>query len=314
MSVSAGSARSPRVLWITTSRSELTCQDTTRGLIGACSEIAETWFTSATEIHASDGHVVVDATHSSQLDDIAQDRVDWRMHDFTHVAVRMDPPVDDLYLERLRLIMLGAQASGVAIYNEPSVLLGIVERYAPELGKEYPSSIVTADPARIRDFVRREGTVIAKSLSGCNGHGVTLLGPEPPTEEQTRLATNGFQRPLVLQRLVQCRSSDEIRAWFVDGRLLAVVGKSRVAQRFSFETAHGDRLDLTEPEAARQQQLARVGSKLRDWGVWFAAADFVGEYLVDLNVTSPGLLVEAEALLGRRLAPDVVAAMVSRLP
>lgn len=241
---------------------------------------------------------------------------------FDQVHFRVDPPVDASYESALRLLELGCRAH--ALINPPSVTLGLGEKLAPlSHPLASPDTYVGQDLDGLVRFAQRYPRVVVKPLASAQSRGVEMLATRPTRELRRRLARalqaqhlGSDRRPwLLIQPDAATRGPRrELRSWWVDGKLLALAEKRPRAGDTVFVLERGARVSaLTQAPSARlRASLTRVGGILRRDGVRLAAIDWVGDQIIDWNVTSPGLIVEMEQALGRELAPQIAQSLLRR--
>lgn len=303
---------SPRILWLTDPWERLDApRDTSLRLAELSEEHGETWWAPATSIEVTnDGAAVSGCRASDARRSRGRPRQRLALEGFTHIVFRIDPPVDGTYLELLRLTSAGGH--GKRIKNPPHVLASVAERWATGFADLYPRSIATSWLPAFLQFCEVAGDVLLKTMSDCNGRRIRVLRGHGTAKRREAFlrATRDGRRPVLAQQLVR---GEERRAWFVNGRPVATLARTRAGGLERFGTSRRDLLGVLDdarlPEAARRL-IEDVGARLGGARVWFAAADLVGDRLVDLNVTSPGLVCEAEAAGGRELAARVVEGLV----
>ena len=213
------------------------------------------------------------------------------------ILMRKDPPFDMNYVYTTYLLEHAA-SEGVLVSNRPSSLRDVNEKLATSWFPELcPPTLVTADPARLRRFVAEHGDAIVKPLDGMGGAGIFRLRPDDPNiniilEHSTRRGT--------LQIMAQ-RYVPEIRDG--DKRVL-VVGGEAVDHALARVPAQGETrgnlaaggrgvpVPLGEGE---RRIVEKVAPMLLERGLLFVGLDVIGDYLTEINVTSPTCARELDA-------------------
>jgi glutathione synthase len=301
----SGPGPGPRILWLTDPWATLDVpHDTSLRLAERSAELAEAWWAPATSIQVTNDGAAVSGC---RVEEVRRRRgrltETLPLEGFTHIVFRVDPPVDGTYLELLRLTSAGGH--GRRILNPPHVLASFAERWATGFSDLYPRSIATSHLPAFLEFCASAGDVLLKTMADCNGRRIRVLEGQGKARRRAAFlaATRGGRRPILAQQLVR---GEECRAWFVNGRAVATLARRRAGGLERFGSSRRDVLhEGWKPEQAGAL-VAEVGRRLAAAHVWFAAADIVGGRLVDLNVTSPGLVREAEAAGGVDLAATVV--------
>jgi glutathione synthase len=236
--------------------------------------------------------------------------------DFDSIQYRTDPPVDLAYLHPLQLLILGlADHPGTEIVNDPETLCAASSKVECLLfGDCAPPSVISSKLDVLASFGSVERLTIVKPLHGAQGASVELLDwrsveSVQRAREVLDAVTDGFRRPVMLQRYLSEIAQGEKRLWFVDGDILSCCLKRPKAGRLSIDTEKGDLLEPTRLTVHEELLAARIGIQLLRKHIRIAAVDLVGGYVTDYNFSSPGLLTQMELVTGRNLARQVVSAL-----
>ncbi|WP_054285157.1 glutathione synthase [Gulbenkiania mobilis] len=208
---------------------------------------------------------------------------------FDAVLMRKDPPFDLEYLYATQLLTL-AESQGAHVFNSGQVMRDFNEKLAilnfPELTAP---TLVTGESARLRAFVRQHQDVILKPLDSMGGDSIFRVKPDDPNLSVIiETITLHGTRTVMAQRYIP-----EIREG--DKRILIIGGKpvdhclARVplAGETRGNLAAGGRGEA-RPLTARDREIAEtIGPELKKRGVLFAGADVIGNYLTEINITSP---------------------------
>jgi glutathione synthase len=229
------------------------------------------------------------------------------------VLMRQDPPFDMNYitlthmLERLhpKTYVVNAPAS---VRNAPEKIL--VTEF-PEL---MPPTLITRDRGLIQAFRKEHGNIIIKPLYGNGGAGVFFLQEgDHNLVSLLELFEQNFREPFMIQRyLPEVRHGDK-RIILVDG--VAVGGLNRVpSEGEARSNMHvGGRPELS-PLTARDLEICEIiGPKLRELDLIFVGIDVIGDYLTEINVTSPTGIREIKRFGGPDIAPMLWDAIEKRL-
>jgi glutathione synthase len=236
--------------------------------------------------------------------------------DFDQLHYRVDPPVDLAYLHPLQILLLGlpGRASG-RLVNPGAVLLAANEKI--EAGPLAPPSLASSEWEQLAKFGRAEKKTVLKPLHQAQSKGIELLDWLKDPKRAHKLlaqATDEFTRPALLQRYLPGIAQGEQRLWFLDGQLLAFVRKLPLQGDFRVNLDQGSRVTRTKLSKSEQATAARIGRQLRTRGIRLAAVDLIENQVTDFNFTSPGLIVQMEAVLGEDLAGPLVRALARGAP
>lgn len=234
------------------------------------------------------------------------------LESFDLVVIRKDPPFDETYLA---LLLVLNELRQPLVINRPDTLLRRNEKLSIFLFPEYiTETLVTADFLRIRAFIHQVGgTAILKPLFSCSGRGVCLLRRGDPGLEQTiRAATGGGTIPVMLQRYLAGVVQGETRVFLLEDRILSVIKKVPAAGSFkaNFDSgAQGKPHQLTGRE---REICSQVGDFCLREGIFLSALDLIEGHLSEVNITSPGLLVESNRVNSTRHETEVIRCLSTR--
>ena len=234
---------------------------------------------------------VADITLTGHADNwyVAAPKAARRLSEFDAVLQRKDPPFDMEYVYATYLLDL-AQAQGARVFNKPSAIRDHNEKLAIAQFSEYTSpTLVSSDAARLRAFHAKHGDVIFKPLDGMGGAGIFRIksdGMNLGSVIET-LSCNGA-RTIMAQRYIP----DIVKG---DKRILVINGKpvpfalARIPQgdEIRGNLAAGG-VGVAQPLSARDRHIAEaLGPLLAARGLLLVGLDVIGDFLTEVNVTSP---------------------------
>jgi glutathione synthase len=230
------------------------------------------------------------------------------------VLMRQDPPFDMAYITATHL--LDFIHPKTLVVNDPFHVRNAPEKlFVATFRGVMPPTIISSDREEIRSFRAEHGDIILKPLYGNGGAGVFRLKPDD--ENMNSLAdmfTQFYREPIMVQRYIpEVRKGDK-RIILVDGE--AVGGFNRVPpQGEARSNLHvGGRAERAELTKRDLDICATIGPELKKRGLIFAGIDVIGDYLTEINVTSPTGIHELRRLSGIDAAPLVWDAIERRLP
>lgn len=209
------------------------------------------------------------------------------------ILFRTDPPVDSRYLWATYLLDR-VDPSRTVLVNDPHGLRSANEKLFPlRFPDLIPPTIVTAEATRIRAFVDEHGAGVAKPIDGYAGRGaLRLQADDPNVGSIVEVMTARGAQPIVVQAWVQAASAGNKRILVYDGEALGAV--NRLVEPRDFRT--GNPSSAVPLDARDLEIVARLAPAMRDLGLRLAGLDVIGEYLIEVNVTSPGGIRQAEGL------------------
>jgi len=213
------------------------------------------------------------------------------------ILMRKDPPFDIDYIYTTYLLEL-AERSGTLIINRPQSLRDANEKLATAWFPHCTApSLVTSNADRIREFLNEFGDIIVKPLSAMGGASVFRIRRQDPNINVILeiMTEHGRQLIMAQRYLEEIRDGDK-RILLIDGEpipyslaRLAAPGETRA------NLAAGGRAE-GRPLSERERWIcAEVGPTLREKGLLFVGLDVIGDYLTEINVTSPTCIRELDA-------------------
>ena len=257
-------------------------------------------------------HLTGDHTHWYRLD-ATEVRA---LADFDAVLMRKDPPFDMEYLYSTHLLD-AAQRQGARVVNHPQALRDFNEKLAILRFAEYITpTLVTREPEQVREFLAEYGDVILKPLDGMGGMGIFRLKLDDPNlgsilETQMQ---QGAQTVMV-QRYIPDIVKGDKRILIIDGEAapycLARIPKQGETRG---NLAAGGR-GVAQPLSERDWIIARaLGPQLKAEGLLLVGLDVIGDYLTEVNVTSPTCFREIMDQTGFNVAAMFVDALERAMP
>ncbi|HET7735585.1 MAG TPA: glutathione synthase [Nocardioidaceae bacterium] len=293
--------------------------DTSIGLMHAAQELgAEVWVAEARGLEVVGGRAVAQARQLKLAPSVPVGGVRWAVADTWYdagpigslpledtgaVFIRVEPPVDLDYLAATYVLDL-ADPRETALVNAPGGLRACSEHLVglahPDL---VPPTLVTARPEAIRSFLDEHGAVVVKPVDGFSGRGVFLLRADDPNLASI-LDTTTFRssRSVIVQPYLADVESGNKRVFVLDGVAVGATLRHPVAGDFRIASPDAP-AELTDRDV---EIVSRLAPALRAHGLRCVGLDVIGDHLIEVNVTSPGALRKADALLGTTYCTDLV--------
>jgi glutathione synthase len=229
------------------------------------------------------------------------------------VLMRQDPPFDMAYITATHVLEHIHPAT--LVVNDPFHVRNAPEKlfvtHFPEL---MPPSLIASDIDEIRAFRREYRDIIVKPLFGNGGAGVFHLKPDDENlsallEMFTRLS----REPVIVQQyLPEIRNGDK-RIILVEGEPVGAVSRLPAEGEARANFHAGGRAGKTTLTARERDICAAIGPALRERGLIFVGIDVIGDYLTEINVTSPTGIHEINRLDGITIQADLWDAIEARL-
>ena len=229
------------------------------------------------------------------------------------ILMRQDPPFDMAYITATHL--LEHVRDRVLVVNDPVSVRNAPEKlFATHFDGLMPATLITADRDEILAFRREQGEIILKPLFGNGGAGVFRLAPEDENlNALLELFTQLYREPVIVQRyLPEVRQGDK-RIILVEGEPVGAVLRVPPKGEARANLHVGGQALKTELTRREREICAALGPVLKDQGLIFVGIDVIGDYLTEINVTSPTGIQEINRLDGKQLEKQVWDAIEARL-
>jgi glutathione synthase len=269
------------------------------------------------DIRFTGGRVVGD---SQALSFTESDSPDWYrlsevdavpLENFDFVLMRKDPPVDGQYLYTTHLLEL-AESRGARVVNRPRALRDYNEKLSILRFPEYiTDTLVTSGEREIREFIGEHDDVIVKPLDAMGGSSVFRLRKNDPNIGVVlETLTRHGSRTIMAQRFIPEISKGDKRILVIDGKpapyALARIPKPGETRGNLAAGGTGFAQDLSN----RDREIAEaIGPALARDGLMLAGLDVIGDYLTEINVTSPTCMREIEQQTGFSVAAMMIDAL-----
>ncbi len=231
------------------------------------------------------------------------------------ILMRKDPPFDMEYVYTTYLLER-AEAAGVLVVNRPAGLRDANEKlYTAWFPQCCAPSLVTRDADQIRAFLEEQGEIVLKPLDSMGGTSVFRIGRgDPNTNVIIETLTKRDSRFVMAQRFLPEIQAGDKRILMVDGEPVPyALARIPALGEFRGNLAAGGRGEGV-PISARDRWLcAEIGPALREKGLMFVGMDVIGDYLTEINVTSPTCIRELDALYGLNIAGLLLDRIEARL-
>ena len=231
------------------------------------------------------------------------------------VLMRKDPPFDIEYITTTWLLD-SAERAGVVVVNKPASLRDANEKlFITCFPQCCVPMLVSSEPTRIRHFVSQHQDVILKPLDSMGGHSIFRVQPDNQNLSVIlELMTKGGHKTIMAQRFIPEITQGDKRILLIDGEpvpyALARVPAVGETRGNLVAGATGIGVPLTQRDRWICDQVSPV---LREIGILFAGLDVIGDYLTEINITSPTCIRELDQQYGLDIGGQLMACIESRL-
>ncbi|WP_209834637.1 glutathione synthase [Ruegeria sp. HKCCE3926] len=233
--------------------------------------------------------------------------------DFDVVWLRQDPPFDMHYITSTHL--LDRLKGQTLVVNDPFWVRNYPEKLLvldfPDLT---PPTTIARDIKTIKAFKEKHGDIILKPLYGNGGAGVFRLDANDRNLTSLHELFTGFSRePLIVQKFLPDVSNGDKRVILVDGEPVGAINRVPAAGETRSNMHVGGRPEKIGLSQRDLEICAAIGPLLKEKGQIFVGIDIIGDYLTEINVTSPTGIQELERFDGVNIAEKIWQAIEAKI-
>ncbi|NOC84824.1 glutathione synthase [Ruegeria atlantica] len=233
--------------------------------------------------------------------------------DFDVVWLRQDPPFDMHYITSTHL--LDRLKGQTLVVNDPFWVRNYPEKLLvldfPDLT---PPTTIARDIKTIKAFKEKHGDIILKPLYGNGGAGVFRLDANDRNLTSLHELFTGFSRePLIVQKFLPDVSNGDKRVILVDGEPVGAINRVPAAGETRSNMHVGGRPEKIGLSERDLEICAAIGPLLKEKGQIFVGIDIIGDYLTEINVTSPTGIQELERFDGVNIAEKIWQAIEAKI-
>lgn len=225
----------------------------------------------------------------------------WRRVDLTEfdtILLRQDPPFDMNYIDST--FFLEKVHPRTLVVNDPVSVRNAPEKlFVTDFPGLQPPTLISNDRAAIAEFRARHGDVVLKPLNGRGGSGVTRhLAEDPNLDSLLEIHAQLSPEPVILQKFLPSVTKGDKRILLIDGEAVGAINRVPQKGQIRSNLAVGGRAEAVELTARDREICAAIGPELKRRGLLFVGIDVIGDYLTEINVTSPTGAVALKAFTG----------------
>jgi glutathione synthase len=203
------------------------------------------------------------------------------------VLMRQDPPFDMAYISATHFLETIHPAT--LVVNNPFEVRNAPEKlFVTGFPGLQPPTLISADAEAIHDFRARHGDMVLKPLYGGAGSGVVRLTKDDPNlDALLELHALIGREPVIAQKFIPAVAKGDKRILLVDGEPIGAINRIPAKGQVRSNLARGGRAEAVGLTARDLEICAAIGGELRRRGLLLVGIDVIGDYLTEINVTSP---------------------------
>lgn len=207
--------------------------------------------------------------------------------EFDVILLRQDPPFDMHYIDTT--FFLEVVHPKTLVVNNPVEVRNAPEKlFVTKFPDLQPPTLITWDRDAVLDFRARHGDIVMKPLNGRGGSGVTChLTDDPNLDTMLELHAELGREPIIVQKFLPSVTRGDKRILMIDGEPVGAINRIPAKGQIRSNLAVGGEAHPVELNARDREICAAIGPELKARGLIFVGIDVIGEYLTEINVTSP---------------------------
>ena len=207
--------------------------------------------------------------------------------EFDVILLRQDPPFDMHYIDTT--FFLEVVHPKTLVVNNPIEVRNAPEKlFVTKFPGLQPPTLITWDKAAVLDFRARHGDLVMKPLNGRGGSGVTRhLKDDPNLDTLLELHAELGREPVIVQKFLPSVTKGDKRILLIDGDPVGAINRVPAKGQIRSNLAVGGEAQPVELNARDREICAAIGPELKARGLIFVGIDVIGDYLTEINVTSP---------------------------
>jgi len=227
--------------------------------------------------------------------------------DIDALFIRTDPPFDEKYL--INSWLLDHLPKRVAVINSASGIRTVNEKiWAGQFKKITPPTIVSADKRDLLEFIAKHKDVIAKPTDAFGGQGVFHIQKKcNNTNVILEMLTKDFEKAIVVQKYIPESKNGDKRILLLNGNILGAVLRVHGEGEHRNNFYAGGKPKATTVTANDKKIVATLKPYLQKLGLYLVGIDILGDYLIEVNVTSPTCMQEMNRIYNLQLQEKVIA-------
>jgi glutathione synthase len=223
------------------------------------------------------------------------------------VFIRPDPPFDERYL--MNTWALDHLPKHVAVINSPSGIRTVNEKiWASRFKDITPPTLIYANKEDLLAFITKYKNVIAKPANGFGGQGVFhIIKGDTNTKVILETLTERYNRAIVVQKYIPESKKGDKRILLLNGNILGAVLRMHAEGEHRNNFFAGGKAMPVTINARDKKIVSILKPHLQKLGLYFVGIDILGNYLIEVNVTSPTCLQEMNRLYDVKLEERIIA-------
>jgi glutathione synthase len=218
------------------------------------------------------------------------------------ILLRQDPPFDMNYITTTHILERIHPAT--LVVNDPAWVRNSPEKiFVTEFADLMPETLITKDPGEVAAFRRQFGDIIIKPLYGNGGAGIFHLRDDDQNlSSLLEMFSQMFREPFIVQRYLKDVRKGDKRILLIDGEPVGAINRVPADHESRSNMHVGGRAEKTELTSRERDICEAIGPSLKERGFILVGIDVIGDYMTEINVTSPTGIREVKRFGGADIA------------
>lgn len=249
-------------------------------------------FNKVTEIHFNNKDL---KTGNSSLENL---------NNFDIIFIRQDPPFDINYVTNCHI--LGLVEGPLFINNPLSIITHSEKIFTHKFSEHMPETLISEDISEILSFLDQHKKAVIKPINLCGGKGIKLLSV---TDNNCKAAItqlkNDTQMPIIIQEFLPHVTKGDTRVLLCGDQIIGQVLRIPPQDSITANFCAGGNEAYTELSPKQQEVSRKIANYTNKNGLYFVGLDFIGDYLTEINVTSPTGIINASRQMDENLSSKI---------
>lgn len=236
----------------------------------------------------------------------AQKYIELNEQDVDCIFIRNDPPFDGAYL--YSTWMLDLLPKRIAVINDPNGVRSTNEKiWATSFPELNPPHCLSNNKKELQDFIHKTGDVVAKPTDGFGGQAIFYIKKnDPNTNVIMEVLSKNYTMEIILQQYIPEAKNGDKRILLLNGEPLGAILRKQTGHDHRNNLFAGGKALKTSITPREQKIIQTLKPFLRERRLYFVGIDILGDFLTEVNVTSPTCLQEMNALYSQKLHHQVI--------
>jgi len=220
--------------------------------------------------------------------------------------IRNDPPFDQQYLMNTWLLDLASDV--IPMINHPNGIRTVNEKiWMTRFSSSIPRTLISRNKSDILEFIVKEKNVVCKPTDGYGGQSIFQVRQKDLNRNViVETLTHNFTREIIVQAFVEDSRKGDKRILLLNGKPLGAVLRIHSDEDHRNNFFSGGRATLSQITNRDHEIIDLIKPELKQLGLHFVGIDLLGDYLTEINVTSPTCLQEINRLNNVKLEEEVI--------